>query len=155
MFKKTCMRNISISRRFSFFNRSFVAFTVLAGLLLIFAMCHKSSSTGPSKISKVWIGTWSTAPQLVEPSNMPPSPGLSNNTLRQIVCVSLGGDSLRVRFSNEFGTSPVTMNSVHIAVSAGGSLISQKQTYHYLSLVTLVSPLNLALRSHQILSISK
>jgi lysophospholipase L1-like esterase len=70
-----------------------------------------------------WVGTWSTAPQLVETSNNPPSPGLSNNTLRQIVHVSIGGDSLRMRFSNEFSTSPVTMNSVHITVSKGNGTI--------------------------------
>ncbi len=76
-----------------------------------------------SDSTKVWVGTWSTAPQLVEPRNMPPAPGLSNNTLRQVVRVSLSGDSLRVRFSNEFSTSPVTMKKVQIAVSTGGSAI--------------------------------
>ncbi|HOO14919.1 MAG TPA: SGNH/GDSL hydrolase family protein [Candidatus Marinimicrobia bacterium] len=70
-----------------------------------------------------WVGTWSTAPQLVETNNNPPSPGLSNNTLRQIVRVSIGGDTLRLRFSNEFSTKPVTMNSVHIAISTGGGTI--------------------------------
>ncbi len=70
-----------------------------------------------------WIGTWTTSPQLVEPRNMPPDPGLSNNTLRQVVHVSLGGESLRVKFSNEFSTNPVTMHTVHIAVSAGGDSI--------------------------------
>ncbi|MDE3057897.1 MAG: T9SS type A sorting domain-containing protein [Bacteroidota bacterium] len=70
-----------------------------------------------------WVGTWSTAPQLVEPGNNPPSPGLSNNTLRQIIHVSIGGDTLRMRFSNEFSTSPVTMHSVHIAVSLGSDTI--------------------------------
>ena len=54
---------------------------------------------------------------------MPPEPGLSHNTLRQIVCVSLGGDSLRVRLSNEFSISPVTLKAVHIAVSTGNSAI--------------------------------
>ena len=54
---------------------------------------------------------------------MPPEPGLSHNTLRQVVRVSLGGDSLRMRFSNEFSTFPVTLASVHIAVSAGSSAI--------------------------------
>lgn len=64
-----------------------------------------------------WVGTWTTSPQLVEPNNNPPNPGLSNNTIRQILRVSLGGDSLRIRFSNEFSKSSVTMKSVHIAVS--------------------------------------
>ena len=36
-----------------------------------------------------WVGTWGTAPQLVENNNNPPSPGLGNNSLRQIVQVSL------------------------------------------------------------------
>ena len=70
-----------------------------------------------------WVGAWSTAPQLVEPRNMPPEPGLANNTLRQVVCVSLGGDSLRVRFSNEFSTSAVKMRAVHLALSVGESKI--------------------------------
>lgn len=70
-----------------------------------------------------WVGTWSTAQQLVEPGNMPPSPGLTNNSLRQVVRVSIGGDTLQIKFSNEFSTSQVTMTSVQIAVSTGGSTI--------------------------------
>lgn len=103
---------------------SFIALTALAALLLIFAVCDDSTSTGPSESSQIWVGTWSTAPQLVEPANKPPSkPGLTDNSLRQIVCVSIGGERIRVRFSNEFSTTPVTMQSVHIAVSAGESVI--------------------------------
>ena len=74
--------------------------------------------------TRKWVGTWSTAPQLVEPGNMPPSPGLTNNSLRQVLRVSIGGDTLRVRFSNEFSTSAVTMKSVQIAVSTGGNIIN-------------------------------
>jgi len=60
----------------------------------------------------------------VEPNNMPPSPGLSNNTLRQVVCVSIGGKKLQLKFSNKFGKTPVTMKGVQIAVSTGGSTIN-------------------------------
>lgn len=66
-----------------------------------------------------WVGTWGTSIQPVEESNMPPAPGLSNNTLRQIVRVSLGGNQLRIKFSNEYGNSDLTINSAHLAVSAG------------------------------------
>lgn len=92
--------------------------------------------------TKRWVGTWATAPQLVEPNNMPPPPGLTNNALRQIVRVSLGGDTIRVRFSNEFSTEPVTMNSVHIAVSTGGHAIdpstSKELTFNGTPTVTMV-----------------
>ncbi len=70
-----------------------------------------------------WVGTWATSPQLVEPNNMPPSPGLSNNTLRQIVRVSIGGDQIRLKFSNQYGDKPLTINAVSFAESAGGDKI--------------------------------
>ena len=44
---------------------------------------------------------------------------LANSTLRQFVHVTLGGNHLRVRFSNAYGTNPVTMNSIHVALAAG------------------------------------
>ena len=97
-------------------------FIILFLTFSTFSFCF-TKTTGDTVSGTKWVGTWSTAPQLVEPGNNPPSPGLSNNTLRQIVHVSLGGDSLQMRFSNEFSTSPVTMNSVHIAVSAGSGTI--------------------------------
>lgn len=74
---------------------------------------------------KKWVGTWGTARQLVEPNNMPPAPGLTNNTLRQVVAVSIGGKKLRLRFSNEFSKEAVNMKWVQIAVSKGGSDIDQ------------------------------
>src|SRR5574341_1701876 len=106
-------------------NLSFIFLPSKAGLLFSLLLCASCNAepADPSNSAKEWVGTWRTAPQLVEPRNMPPEPGLSHNTLRQVVCVSLGGDSLRVRFSNEFSTSPVTLNAVHIAVSAGSSAI--------------------------------
>jgi lysophospholipase L1-like esterase len=65
-----------------------------------------------------WVGTWGCGPQLTEPGNLPPVP-LANSTLRQFVHVTLGGQHLRVRFSNVFGTDTVAMNSVHVALASG------------------------------------
>lgn len=74
--------------------------------------------------SNIWVGTWGCAPYAAE-SNTPPSPYLENNTLRQIVRVSIGGDTLRVKFSNKTCATAVTMKSVNIAVATtvGGSTI--------------------------------
>lgn len=96
----------------------FVCFSLFSGF--------SSAGTKKTDVNSGWVGTWSTAPQLVEPNNMPPAPGLTNNTLRQVVCVSIGGKKLRFRFSNEFSKSPVAMKSVEIAVSKGGSDIDPK-----------------------------
>ena len=70
-----------------------------------------------------WVGTWMSAQQLVEPGNLPPAPGFADATLRQVVHVSIGGRTLRVRFSNEFGRGPLTLEAARIARSAGGSAI--------------------------------
>ena len=70
-----------------------------------------------------WVGTWACGPQLTETANLPPAPGLSGNTLRQILYVSVGGSRLRVRLSNEFGDGPVTMNAVHLAVATTAGAI--------------------------------
>jgi lysophospholipase L1-like esterase len=46
---------------------------------------------------------------------MPPA-ALSNSVLRQVVHASLGGDQIRVQFSNLSGNGPVTINSAHVAI---------------------------------------
>ncbi len=96
----------------------------MAILFLVILITSASCRNTKDRPDEIWIGTWSTAPQLVEPRNMPPEPGLSNNTLRQVLRVSIGGDELRVKFSNEFSDSPVTLKAVQIAVSSGaGSIV--------------------------------
>ncbi len=117
------IKNIRVNEIFRQLNYLFRTITFFIAACLIFIRSDYAGPEGTTGNGKKWVGTWSTAPQLVETSNNPPSPGLSNNTIRQIVHVSIGGDSLRMRFTNEFSSSPVTMKSVHIAVSAGGGAI--------------------------------
>jgi lysophospholipase L1-like esterase len=47
----------------------------------------------------------------------------SNQTLREIVRTSIGGDHVRVRITNTFGTDTLVIGSAHIAVSSAGSRI--------------------------------
>ena len=70
-----------------------------------------------------WVGTWGTAPQLVETNNNPPSPGLGNNSLRQIVQVSIGGEQVRLKLTNEFSTGATEIKAVELALAktAGSS----------------------------------
>lgn len=112
----------SVRRLFAALSRQTAALltATVISFLLLSAACHGlRQEERPAALT--WVGTWSTAQQLVEPRNLPPEPGLSGNTLRQVVRVSLGGSRLRMRFSNAFSSQPVTVKAVHIAASAGGS----------------------------------
>ena len=47
----------------------------------------------------------------------------NNQTLRQIVRVSLGGDRVRVVLSNIFGTTPLQIGAAHVALRDQGSAV--------------------------------
>ena len=98
-------------------------------LLLLILGCKATDSA--IKIPKKsntenWVGTWACAQMLVEPNNMPPAPGLSENTLRQIIRVSIGGKRMRLRFSNIFSDQPTVLKSVSIANVVNAPAIDQK-----------------------------
>jgi hypothetical protein len=85
--------------------------------LVVTLACAPPRTHAPSA-DQHWIGAWEAAPQLVEPRNMPPSPGLSGTTLRQVIHPSIGGTMWRFRLSNEFGDGPLVVDSVHVARSS-------------------------------------
>jgi len=66
-----------------------------------------------------WIATWAAAPSLAGPPMKP-------QTIRQIIRTSLGGSRLRIRLSNLFGTKPVNIGPVHIAIHKNDSAIQPK-----------------------------
>ena len=100
-----------------------------------------------------WVGAWATAVvvrpqapvaplqvppsstgqpnacQVVQPANGPAAPVLlnfKNQTLREIVHTSLGGDRVRVVLSNAFGTLPLEVGAAHVALREKGAAIQPK-----------------------------
>jgi lysophospholipase L1-like esterase len=63
----------------------------------------------------------SPAPRAFRPQGM--TYGAADTTLREIVHISIGGPSVRVIFTNEFGTAPLAIGAAHVAISKGGSAI--------------------------------
>ena len=64
-----------------------------------------------------WVGTWGTAPQLVERHNNPPAPGLANNSLREIVQVSIGGKKVRLKLTNEFSMEATEIKAIELSIA--------------------------------------
>jgi lysophospholipase L1-like esterase len=70
-----------------------------------------------------WVGTWAASPQSVDPFTPSTPPSFNGQTIRQIVHTSIGGERVRVRFTNEFGVDALAIGAAHIAVQSAGSSI--------------------------------
>lgn len=65
-----------------------------------------------------WVGTWANVPTATPATN---TPTLADETVRQVVHTSVGGDQLRLRLTNEFGEEPLRVGEVHVARRAGAT----------------------------------
>jgi len=71
-----------------------------------------------------WVVTWgaSPAPQLADEAQMLAAKLVfDNQTLREIVHTSIGGNTVRVRLSNAFGKENADIGAAHIALHAKGA----------------------------------
>ena len=65
-----------------------------------------------------WVGTWAATPAPAEGAA-----GFNNHTIRMIPRVSLGGDRVRVRISNAYGTRDLPIGAAHVALRDKGPAI--------------------------------
>ncbi len=77
----------------------------------------QAEAPGPDR----WIASWGTAQLVADGKEALPAAQWRDGTLRQLVRLSIGGERLRVRISNVFGTAPLLINdaSVGLAVRPG------------------------------------
>lgn len=66
-----------------------------------------------------WTGTWSAAMQ----TPLAPAATFDHVTLREIVHVSIGGRSVRVRLSNAQGTEPLVIGAASVGLRASGAVL--------------------------------
>ena len=66
-----------------------------------------------------WVQTWgaSPLPPTAAIGPFPATPSFNNQTIRQTVRVSVGGQRLRIRFTNEYGTKPLIIAAAVVALS--------------------------------------
>ncbi len=104
---------------------------LLGGALAVAVLAAYVSvrAQGP-RAGERWVGTWATAvmvrvpPDQTLPGQAPQAQArlrasplnFNNQTLRQIVHVSLGGELVRVVFSNAYGTAPLQIGAAHVAL---------------------------------------
>ncbi|MEW9553289.1 SGNH/GDSL hydrolase family protein [Nonomuraea sp. NPDC050783] len=69
-----------------------------------------------------WVRTWGASPQAAHDGlgSLDGHPPLADVTLRQVVRVSGGGRRTRVRFTNEYGTAPLTIGAARVGLATPG-----------------------------------
>jgi lysophospholipase L1-like esterase len=80
-----------------------------------------------SPVAAHWVAAWATALQPIpQRSDLPPlyrAPEVAGRTVRQIVYPTLSGKSARIHLSNEYGKTPLVIEELRIARSAGGAAV--------------------------------
>lgn len=102
---------------------------IAAGAAIALHIVAFQPALGAQARGEHWVSTWGAA--LVElpvavpgqgggrgqgAQGPPPVSSFDNQTLRQIVQVSLGGQQIRVALSNAFGTAPLKVGAAHVAL---------------------------------------
>ena len=106
-------------------------FSVLPYLLSALLCCAGLQvHAAGGKDSSQWIATWGASPFAFLSFNNAAAPApFQNQTVRQIVRISVGGKRLQVRFSNEIGAAPLHIGAATVAVVAKEALI-RPETLH-------------------------
>ncbi len=117
---------------------------LFALLIFVFVAFSAAHAASPDH----WVATWATAPLAAPNAPLPPRPAPpasvpnsaqsnapappppafepfagKDTTLRQIVHVSIGGSTIRVVLTNEFGSEPLTVSAASVALSTGKDTI--------------------------------
>src|SRR5438874_4583662 len=90
-----------------------------------------------------WIATWATSPQSGTPNPREPLLNVDNQTVRERLLVSIGGSQIRLRLSNECGSSPLLIGAVSVAIPTDASYVKresiQRVTFEGRNSVTIPS----------------
>jgi lysophospholipase L1-like esterase len=94
-----------------------VGLTAVAGVAL-------SGTAAASTANVPWVTGWAASPVVgsaIPGSTCPAGSGLTDQTVRNVVFLSAGGDRVRVRLTNTFGARPLAVDHASVAVQGGGA----------------------------------
>lgn len=95
---------------------------VVAAIVVALGLAVALNATSASAATGRWVGGWSASPMGVGLNSPYPS-GFSNKTVRNIVHMAAGGDTVRLRISNEWGSVPLRISSAEVARRTSGAAI--------------------------------
>jgi lysophospholipase L1-like esterase len=111
---------VDITRRRHPFVALLTSALVVAGIVV---------PAAPADAATKWTASWTAAQQAATPAPLALAPndfsssGFTNQTIRNVIWTSVGGQGARIRLSNQYGTQPVTFNRVYLGRVAGGAAL--------------------------------
>lgn len=150
--KRSQDKSRSSVRPLEFGRRPLLTTTLIAGIIPAVVV------TSPAYAEPVdagdWIPTWGRQPAAGVGARLFRAVGISrslrNQTVREIARVSLGGNRVRVMFSNEYGSEPLVIGPAHVALGGNGAGITPGSGSRSPSPATPQSPSRPARRSSAI-----
>jgi len=93
----------------------------------------------PGPPTESWVGGWSAALSPPGATGLSET-GFTGQTLREIVHTSLGGDQVRLRFSNVFGSRPLVLDVVTVGVRTSGADVAAAEPVRFDGQPSVVVP---------------
>ncbi len=90
---------------------------VLVAAIAVFATSRPAAA---ARGGDHWMTSWSASPQHAMPGTAAAA-GFDNQTVREIIVTSVGGDPIRLELTNAFGASPLQVGHVTVAVADLGA----------------------------------
>ncbi|MDB5746631.1 MAG: hydrolase family protein [Massilia sp.] len=115
--------------------RQFLIAGPALGAALATPLLPAQAQTGPSER---WCATWGSAP-----AGPPPSASMQSytgQTLRLVARASIGGSRVRIRVSNEMGSTPLRIGRATIALRTGGASIASPRQLSFGGVASITIP---------------
>jgi lysophospholipase L1-like esterase len=91
----------------------------IAGLLALGAASQASAAP-----SRAWVASWAASPEPADPDPDEPLMCVKGQTVRERVRLSVGGERLRVRLSNQYGSTPLEIGAASVGLAIDASDIA-------------------------------
>ena len=95
---------------------------VLAATIAVVASSRPADAARRGPARESWVTSWSAGPQAAAPRTLAAA-GFDNQTVREIIFSSVGGDPIRLELTNVFGASPLQVGRVTVAVAGPGAAV--------------------------------
>jgi lysophospholipase L1-like esterase len=109
-----------------------VSSVTIAGIVASVVLSTSLANADTQRRDSRWTGAWTASMIAASPPLFGQGPdnwsldGFTNQSVRQVVRVTRGGSTVRIRLSNVYGSTPLPVTGASVGVAGDGASVSQK-----------------------------